>query len=420
MVRRTAAATLALIAAIAVARTGDALAQRKPAPRIPSLAGRVLTVAGPIEPSALGQTLMHEHIFIDFKAPPPMAPPPTGITVINAPVAAPEPATEPSPRGRTGGRGGGGGGLTDYAESLAEIMEFRKIGGGTIVDTTNFGLTRDPDTLLRISRESGLHVVMGAGWYQKALHPPDMTERTVEELTDIVVRDVTVGAQGTAIRSGIIGEVGVNGRPLVENELKSVRASARAARLTGAPMTIHSFGTDAEMIQVLDIIASEGVDLSRVVMSHMASRSLDYLKQIAARGAYVEFDYLGQTAVDAERDERLVTNIANAINAGLADRVLVAHDVCTKPQLKKNGGGGYTYISDVVLPGLTRKGISDENIRKIMIDNPRRVLTFVAPQPLVSAVAATPRHAPDMALPSAVARLLDKSSSQYLRRSIQP
>jgi phosphotriesterase-related protein len=383
MIRNTLVATLALVAALVVIRTGHPLAQPRQAPRIPNLAGEVLTVAGPIDPSGLGPTLMHEHIFIDFKAPPPMVPPPTGITVLRQPQPAPDPAAGAAPGGRTG-RGGGGGGLTDYAESLTEILEFKKIGGGTIVDTTNFGLTRDPDALLRISKESGLHVVMGAGWYQKALHPPDMTERSVEELTDIVVRDVTVGAQGTAIRSGIIGEVGVNGRPLVENELKSIRASARAARLTGAPMTIHSFGTDEEMIQVLDVIASEGVDLSRVVLSHMASRSLDYLKQIVSRGAYVEFDYLGQTAVEAPRDERLVTNITNAIAAGLADRVLVAHDVCTKPQLKKNGGGGYTYISSVVLPGLKVNGVSDENIRKILVDNPRRVLTFVAPQPLVA------------------------------------
>src|SRR5688572_5162897 len=184
MIRNTLVATLALVAALVVIRTNHPLAQPRQAPRIPNLAGEVLTVAGPIDPSGLGPTLMHEHIFIDFKAPPPMVPLPTGLTVLRQPLPVPDPAAGAAPGGRTG-RGGGGGGLTDYAESLTEILEFKKIGGGTIVDTTNFGLTRDPDALLRISKESGLHVVMGAGWYQKALHPPDMTERSVEELTDI-------------------------------------------------------------------------------------------------------------------------------------------------------------------------------------------------------------------------------------------
>jgi phosphotriesterase-related protein len=347
-------------------------AQRTATPSIPNLAGKVMTVAGPIDPSTLGQTLSHEHIFIDFKAPPPMVPPVTGVSVLKGP----QPA------------GGRGGGLTDFDESLAEIQEFKKIGGGTIVDVTNFGLTRDPEALLRVSKESGLNVVMGAGWYQKALHPPDMAERTVEELTAIVVRDVTVGVQGTSIRSGIIGEVGVNGKPLEANELKSIRASARAARITGAPMMLHSFATNDEMMTVLDVIASEGVELSRVVMGHTGGKDMEYLKRLFQRGVFVEWDYMGQAPLPPAADAQRIESIAAAINAGYADHVLLAHDVCTKAQLKRNGGGGYTYISEVILPGLKAKGIRDETIRGIMVDNPRRVLTFVAPQ---TAVIAAPK-----------------------------
>ena len=64
--------------------------------------GQILTVAGAIDPSAAGQTLMHEHIFIDFKAPPPMMPPPTGISVLKPAQPAPEPPPAPAPGGRTG------------------------------------------------------------------------------------------------------------------------------------------------------------------------------------------------------------------------------------------------------------------------------------------------------------------------------
>jgi phosphotriesterase-related protein len=378
--------TVAIAATIAMTETATR-GQRGTSPAIPNLAGKILTVAGPIDPSVAGQTLMHEHIFIDFKAPPPMMPPPIGINVLKL--------TQPAPRGQVGdrpgpvpglspgtrsGRGGGGGGLTDYDESLAEIMAFKKIGGGTIVDVTNFGLTRDPEALLRISKASGLHVVMGAGWYQKALHPPDMSDRSVDELTNIVVGDVTVGAQGTRIRSGIIGEVGINGNPLIDNELKSIRASARAARLTGAPMLLHSFAPPAEMMQALDIIASEGVDLTRVVMGH-SGRDISATRQFFDRGVYIEWDYMGQSdQMTPARAEQIATTIASAINAGFADKVLVAHDICTKAQLAKNGGGGYTYIATMIVPALLAKGISDETIRKILIDNPRRALTFVAGQ----------------------------------------
>ena len=371
--RLSASAALLLMLAIGA---GTA-ASRAQAP-VPNLAGKVLTVAGPIDPSALGPTLMHEHIFIDFKAPPPMVPPVTGISVLRPP--------QPTP---PGGRGGGG--LTDFDTSLAEVVEFKKAGGGAIVDTTNFGLTRDPDALLRVSKASGLHVVMGAGWYMKTLHPPDMTERTVDELTSIVVRDITVGAQGTSIRSGIIGEVGTGAfgdkGPLTDNELKSIRASARAARITGAPISIHSFAPPAELQRALDVIAAEGVDLSRVVMGHTGTGNVEAMKRYTDRGAYVEFDFMGQApgAMGAsgsleQAADRIATNIKTLIDAGLTDRILVAHDVCIPGQLKKNGGGGFAYVSTMVMPALKAKGVSEETIRRILVENPRRVLTFVAPQ----------------------------------------
>ena len=88
-------------------------------------------------------------------------------------------------------------------------MDFKNESGGTIVDVSNFGLTRDPLALRLVARASGLNVVMGAGWYMHQYHPSDMDQLTVQQLTDIVVHDITVGAQGTDIRAGIIGEVGV-------------------------------------------------------------------------------------------------------------------------------------------------------------------------------------------------------------------
>lgn len=357
----------------AVVGAGDVAAQTTP---IPNLAGKILTVRGPIDPSAAGTTLMHEHIFIDFKAP---ATADGGV----APTPPPAPGTA-----QNGGSGSGG--LNDYDVQLAEIQEFKKAGGSTIVDVTNFGLTRRPDWLERVSKASGLNVVMGAGWYMRPFHPADMDARTVEELTDILVHDITVGAQGTTVRSGIIGEVGVGafGKPipLTANEIKSIRASARASRLTGAPITIHSFAAPDEMQRALDIVASEGVDLNHVVMSHTGRGDLAAMKRYTDRGAYIEFDYIGTaprtdtSQTLAQGAERLARNIKTLIDGGLEDRILVAHDICTQPQLKKNGGGGFAYISTQVVPALKALGVSDATIRKILVENPQRVLTFVAPQ----------------------------------------
>jgi len=221
---------------------------------------------------------------------------------------------------------------------------------------------------------------MGAGFYMKSLHPPDMDKLTVEQMTEIIVRDVVVGAQGTSIRAGIIGEVGVVGKPLTDNELKSIRASARAARITGAPLSIHNFEPLDEMIRVLDIIESEGVDLHRVVMSHTGGRDVATMETIFKRGAYVEWDFMGQAPLPKKSDDQRIESIFAMIQAGHADQIILSHDVCIQSQLKENGGGGYTYIHDIILPGLKAKGVTDETIKKIMEDNPRQVLTFVAPR----------------------------------------
>lgn len=355
---------LGLALAIAPGMNG-ALAQGAARSAIPDIAGKVMTVNGPIDPSALGETLMHEHIFINFQKAPAMFPPPTDITVVRAPADIPK---------------GMAAGLTDFDQSLTAIMEFRHAGGGTIVDVSQFGLTRDPLALKLISRVSGLNVVMGSGFYMRQMHPPDMDQLTVEQLTDIIVHDITVGAQGTDIRSGIIGEVGVVGKPLSANELKSVRASARAARITGAPMSIHNFETLEEMQTVLDVIQSEGVDLHRVVMSHTGERDFATREALFRRGVYVEWDYFGQAPLPKEKDRERIDSIYASIQAGHEDQIVLSHDICTQPQLKVNGGGGYTYINDIILPGLKARGVPEVTLHKIMYDNPRRVLPFVAPQ----------------------------------------
>ncbi len=362
---------------------------------IPDLSGKILTVNGPIDPAAAGQTLMHEHIFINFKTPFSAAGDynqmdrkeraVTKRALTKAPKdwvdGGHDPDWAKGPQFQPGWNT-----LEDFDTQLAEIKEFKNAGGGTIVDVSNFGLSRDPEKLRRVSQASGLNVVMGAGWYQKMFHPRDMSVRTVDELTDIIVHDITVGVQNTGIRSGVIGEIGIEGRPLTDNELKSVRASARASRITGAPMSFHmGGGTPEEKQRVLDLVAEEGVDLHHVVMGHNGTGDVAAMKRLTDRGPYIEFDFMGfgAQAATPEAANQIAQNIATLVNAGLTDHIVVGQDVCTQMQLKKNGGGGFAFLSNMVIPALRAQGVSEEAIHKIMVDNPRRALTFVAPQPAI-------------------------------------
>ena len=140
--------------------------------------------------------------------------------------------------------------LGDEATSIAEALEFKKNGGSTIVDVTSIGIGRDPLALRRLANSTGLNIVMGGGWYQKAYHPADMDQRTAEDMANEIIGDITTGVGDTGIRSGIIGEVGINGDPLTANEIKSLQASARASRATGAAISLHYGGTGREKLQV--------------------------------------------------------------------------------------------------------------------------------------------------------------------------
>ncbi|MCC7461255.1 MAG: TatD family hydrolase [Gammaproteobacteria bacterium] len=384
-------ATFAATLAIGLAAASPAPPLPAAPAAIPDLSGKILTVNGPIDPASAGTTLMHEHIYIHFKTPSSAAGEWNQMTPEQAALTRTALERAPADWVDQGGdpewaRGfkPGWNTLDDFEVQLAEVLEFKRAGGGTIVDVGNFGLSRNPQFLQRIAAASGLNVVMGAGWYQRMFHPRDMGVRSVQELTDILVHDITVGAQGTRIRSGIIGEIGIEGAPLTENEIKSARASARASRITGAPMSFHMGGkTPEEKQRILDIVQAEGVDLNHVVMGHTFSGDVERMQAITRRGAYIEFDALawGPESLKPESVDKLAQNILNLINGGLTDRILIAQDICTQPQLKKNGGGGYAYIADYVVPALKARGVSDATIRRITVENPRRVLTFVAPQP---------------------------------------
>ena len=356
-----------------------------------------MTVLGAVEPDALGFTLMHEHLYLDLRPNHPIEGGPIG-EGMGAPDM--DPGMEMDARAvweaeldlsnlhlaRRALPLQDNYVLSDEDDAIAEISRFRELGGGAIVDVTSRGLGRDPAALRRASVASGLHIVMGSGWYQKVFHPADMDGRSVETLTDEIVRDVTVGVGGvgeTGIRSGIIGEIGVNGDPITGNEARSVRAAARASLITGAAISFHSPQLKREKVAVLDLVESEGADLSRVILGHSCGMADDvpFMLELLARGVYIQFDTLGVVnTTETGRDHIVAASIPQLVAAGYADRILLSQDVCWKMHLTRYGGSGYTYIQETFLPYLETLGVDEDARRQIMVENPKRILAFVEPR----------------------------------------
>jgi len=311
------------------------------------MAPRVMTVSGPIPPDRLGFTLPHEH---------------TGIALWHIE------------------------GRSDYWELtpdedmlIEELREFRRRGGGTLVDLTLDGVGRDPHRLRRLAGATGLNIVMGCGWYRGSHYPPEalIDRRSVDDLAAQIIGEFESGVGDTGIRPGIVGEIGTDKPWVSAREERVHRAAARASKATGMAITTHGVQSPVGLAQ-LRIFEEEGVDPARVVIGHADSyHDIDHYLAVLARGANLEFDFLGhRRGVEEALEPRLVETIVELVDRGFADQILLSQDVCSNYQLKANGGFGYVYLHQHFLPTLRTAAVGEGEIRQMTIDNPARILTI--------------------------------------------
>ena len=351
----------------------------------------VMTVLGPVPTRELGVVLPHEHLLID-----------TTTCYFQPPAETSQRALAESPveitklgllrRNLFALRDNLV--LSDLELAIAEAMEFRKLGGGTVVDVTIADIGRDPTALQAISRRTGLRIVMGCGHYIHLAHPPTLDGDPVEAIAERLIKELTEGVGETGIRPGIIGEIGT-WHPLHPREEKVLRAAARAQKATGVALSVHLHVAARKGHDILTILDQEGADLTRVVLGHLDiafghldtdyEEVLDYHRSLAARGCYIEYDTCGAevyapgggdvppfwTALDLTRARA----IARLFEQGFGERILISHDVFTKTQLLRFGGFGYGHILRDFQHRLREVGLGDAEVRRLLEENPQRMLT---------------------------------------------
>lgn len=341
--------------------------------------GRIQTVLGAVDPSNLGVTLVHEHLLLDLTC------------LFQQPEGARErrQAREPVSLANLGWTRRHWNAnldnlrLDDERVAIEEALQYRLEGGGALVELSNHGLARDPIGLRRVARATGLHVVMGAGYYVARSHPVGMNEKTDAEIEEEIVRDLVEGVPGTDIRAGVIGELGCSW-PLQPNEERVLRAAARAQRRTGAAISIHPGLDERAPAEIMGVLGDAGASGSRVIMGHLDRWSnLGNLRALARTGCYLGFDTFGQETwvhpfgqLDRLSDAQRVDLVRQLIAEGLVDRILLSHDIGYKHRLASYGGSGYAHILTTVLPQMRRKGVGEETIQTMLVDNPARVLQF--------------------------------------------
>jgi phosphotriesterase-related protein len=275
--------------------------------------------------------------------------------------------------------------LTDERMAADEILLFKDAGGRTVVDPTPKTLARDPLALARIARATGLNVVMGAGYYVAASHPPDMDMLTVDELAREMIADVTIGVEGTGVRAGLLGEIGCT-HPWTDNERKVLRAAIAAQRETGAPLMVHPGRHPRMPMDIVELVQKEGGDPRRTIMCHICRTIADVraVIDLAQTGLWLEYDLFGlensyypyNPAFDMPNDGGRMAHVLALIEAGHRDQLLLSHDIAYKTSLVRYGGYGYHHLLVNVVPRLRAKGVDDAGLRRLLVENPARAFAF--------------------------------------------
>jgi len=315
------------------------------------------TARGAVDLADLGVTLMHEHVFIM-----------TTEIMENYPE-------------------GWGDGAKREADAIARLNELKSRGVDTIVDLTVVGLGRYVPRIARIAAATELNIVVATGLYTYDAVPmyfhyrgPGAPLGGPEPMVDMFVRDIEHGIADTGVKAAILkcatDEPGMT--PGVERVLRAV---AQAHRQTGVPISTHTHAGTRRGLEQQSIFAEEGVDLSRVVIGHSGDTTdIAYLEELVAEGSYLGMDRFGVDAILSFEDR--VNTVATMCERGHADRMVLSHDAscyfdalpeATLPVALPNWH--YLHIHDDVIPALRRRGVTEDQLTTMLVDNPRKIFS---------------------------------------------
>ena len=302
-------------------------------------------VMGPIKTEDLGFTLMHEHILI------------ANWSMRQA--------------------------YDDWVD-LEQVVEFATAeaksalerGVRTIVDLTPINIGRDIHVIREVAARSGVQIIAATGLYWH--EDPWLVGWEPDQIVDWLARDITDGIQGTDSKAGII-KCATDHPGVTEMNRKLLVVAARLQRATGAPISTHTLVENRSGLAQVEVFRDEGVDLSRVVIGHCGdSDDRDYLGEILSHGCSIGMDRFGLEMIlpTAKR----VETIAELCREGFGKQMVLSHDACCHIDFYPDPSmrslvplWNFRHIPDDVVPALRKAGVSEEDVRAMTVENPRRI-----------------------------------------------
>ena len=262
---------------------------------------------------------------------------------------------------------------TDSFDELAEDLRMvYSYGVRNIVDLTNQTMGRDVDYVRRLSDATGINIIMSTGSYLERYIGPYVEPRTVAELEEDAVRDITEGIDGTDKKADVIGEIAWSQPEEGPLEKKAWEAWCAAARRTDAVVSTHP-SRGVQQYPQAEYLISQGIRPERIVIGHIEfSPDDDTLMKLLDTGVTIGVDMVGK--LTGKSDEFRADLVRKVKGWGRLSQLILSCDICNRPQLRVNGGNGYVYLFDTFIPMLKDRGLTDDDIRLILKDNPERIL----------------------------------------------
>ena len=271
----------------------------------------------------------------------------------------------------------------EWDRAIADARAVRSHGVATVVEPSALFLTRDAAFSKRVADESGLQVVLATGIYTYDHLPQPLMTRDEDGLADIFVYEIENGIQGTGIKPALI-KCAADAAGVTPNVEKVHRAVARASNRTGKPIMAHSRPASGTGPEQMRIFIDEGVDPALVQVAHTGDTDdLDYIERLLDTGCFIGLDRYG-IDIYLPTENRQVTTLA-LLERGYADRMFIAQDYCStidwfprelQEYLKANEVPDWsmTFLFEKVIPELRERGMTDEQLDQMMVENPKRWL----------------------------------------------
>ncbi|XP_034249928.1 phosphotriesterase-related protein [Thrips palmi] len=343
------------------------------------MASVVQTVLGPVDAGKLGRTLTHEHLslnFDEFYIPPPPTLKPfieKSLCLENIGLVKQYPY-------------GSRENLAFYgnevdAAVLFDIELFKSAGGGTIVENTSHGIQRKIKLMETVSRQTGVNILAGCGYYVENLQPESVRCMREEELYNSIITEMTVGCiDYPSVKCGFIGEVG-SVWPITDFEKRAIRATAQAQNTLGCAVTFHPGRHNKAPFEIMRLYLEAGGKANRAIMSHL-DRTFDekqHFLDFAELGCFCQLDLFGtecswyqlNPTQDMPSDAQRVEIFSWLKAEGKITQLLGSHDIHTRHRLVKYGGHGYSHLFTNVVPKMLLKGFSQQDVDTISIENPK-------------------------------------------------